>query len=244
MPLFTAIIPITVYAQESVEKLPFALVELYTSEGCSSCPVADQVLSALTHAAEQSRERVFTLSFHVDYWNYIGWTDPYSSAQNSNRQRQYTQTLKENSTFTPQMIINGQHSFGGYRGDLAAKHINAALDEEPPVGLKINSVTKKNGSLIIEYALSAIVSKSTLNFAVSEKELSQAVSTGENAGQILNHDNVVRKFISIPVTARTSSVTIENIPAINMKNSNLTVFVQDSVSLKILAADSTALNQI
>ena len=86
---------------------PFAVVELFASEGCSSCPPADELLSAITTAARSQKKRIFTLSFQVDYWNYLGWQDPFSSPENSQRQQQYARFLP-GGVYTPEMIINGK----------------------------------------------------------------------------------------------------------------------------------------
>src|SRR5438045_1264832 len=92
---------------------PFAVVELFASEGCSSCPPADNLLAELTQQAHAQGRQIFTLSFQVDYWNNLGWVDPFSSAQFTQRQYQYANTLETSSVYTPQMIVNGQYAFVG-----------------------------------------------------------------------------------------------------------------------------------
>jgi len=92
---------------------PVAVVELFTSEGCSSCPPADRILSRLTAETQRDHRRIYTLSFHVDYWDRLGWRDPYSSSANSDRQRQYAELMKLQSVYTPQMIVNGRIEFVG-----------------------------------------------------------------------------------------------------------------------------------
>ena len=82
------------------------LVELFTSQGCSSCPPADQMISNL--GRERGDVEIIPLSFHVDYWNYIGWQDVFSSNKWSERQRQYTAALPGNRTYTPQLVVQGQ----------------------------------------------------------------------------------------------------------------------------------------
>ena len=85
----------------------FAVVELFTSEGCSSCPPADAAVAKLLH---DYKENVYVLGFHVDYWNYLGWKDNFSCAAYSARQQQYGRTFQLNSVYTPQVIVNGQHN--------------------------------------------------------------------------------------------------------------------------------------
>jgi hypothetical protein len=86
------------------------LIELFTSEGCSSCPPADRLLEKL---AAENNDKVYVLSFHVDYWNYIGWKDPFSQARFSQRQRNYARQFSLESIYTPQMVVNGVAEFVG-----------------------------------------------------------------------------------------------------------------------------------
>ena len=89
------------------------IVELFTSQGCSSCPAADKNLTELLRKAELEGQPVYGLSFHVDYWNYIGWKDPYSSKQFTARQQAYRDHFEAESTYTPQMVVNGTTEFIG-----------------------------------------------------------------------------------------------------------------------------------
>ena len=91
---------------------PFVVVELFTSEGCSSCPPADELLSEIVDGRYENTD-VIGLSFHVDYWDYIGWKDPYASRDFTNRQRIYAEKLRSHQLYTPQMVVNGKHEFVG-----------------------------------------------------------------------------------------------------------------------------------
>ena len=101
------------HAEETKE--PFAVLELFTSEGCSSCPPADRLLSEMVQQARSSNPRIIPLEFHVDYWNYLGWVDPFSERRFSQRQREYGQAFQSSTVYTPQVIVNGKEEFGGYR---------------------------------------------------------------------------------------------------------------------------------
>ena len=92
---------------------PVAVIELFTSQGCSSCPSADQLLSQTINEAKKDGRKIFALSFHVDYWNRLGWADPFSTNEYSQRQRAYAAQLNDNSVYTPQMIVNGSRQFVG-----------------------------------------------------------------------------------------------------------------------------------
>ena len=107
----------------------FALVELFTSQGCSSCPAADKYLSELIEKAKKEGKTIFALSFHVDYWNYIGWRDPYSSKEFTDRQKTYFENTKTTSIYTPQVLVNGSEEFVGSN----KKGIEGAVDRKSVV---------------------------------------------------------------------------------------------------------------
>ncbi|MEO1256072.1 MAG: DUF1223 domain-containing protein, partial [Bacteroidota bacterium] len=101
------------------------MIELFTSEGCSSCPPADRLLSSVINNTDKNVE-VLGLSFHVDYWDYIGWKDPYASKAYSTRQRVYGRKFQNRSIYTPQMIVNGKHEFVGSNRNA----LNQSLSDE------------------------------------------------------------------------------------------------------------------
>ena len=130
----------------------FAVVELFTSEGCSSCPPADKLLGQIDERARADGSRVFPLAFHVDYWNHLGWTDPFSSEASSNRQRDYGRALHLESIYTPQMIVNGEREFVGSNGEIAEKAVSEALSrpEENTITLHLG-VGREYGDVLTEY---------------------------------------------------------------------------------------------
>ena len=109
---------------------PVAVVELFTSQGCSSCPPADAVLSRVDELAREKKLSVYVLSFHVDYWNRLGWTDPYSDDEFTRRQNQYAGLFRSNRVYTPQMIVNGQTEFVGSDAKRATQAIRRALTRD------------------------------------------------------------------------------------------------------------------
>src|SRR5437899_2881738 len=102
------------------------VVELFTSQGCSSCPAADKNLAEIIEKAEANGQQVIGLSFHVDYWNYIGWKDPYSKAEFTERQRKYALRMNSENIYTPQMIVNGESEFVGSDKNTSTKEIGKA----------------------------------------------------------------------------------------------------------------------
>ncbi|MGE0266938.1 MAG: DUF1223 domain-containing protein [Candidatus Omnitrophota bacterium] len=216
---------------------PFAVVELYTSEGCSSCPPADILLSQFTRESSESQQRIFTLGFHVDYWDYLGWPDAFARPEYSSRQRKYAQVQRSSSVYTPQMIINGIHSFGGNRSDQARKYIEEELKTAPKAAVHISSVSNIDRWVSFHYEIDPFVTGDWLNVAVVESALSFQVKRGENAGRTLEHDNVVRFFRSIPMEKNSGDVSVEIPAVVKMVNANVIIYVQDAATLQIKAAN-------
>jgi hypothetical protein len=167
-------------------------IELFTSQGCSSCPPADAVLGNLARRAD-----IVALSFHVDYWNYIGWKDPFSSAQPTERQRAYARALNQNSIYTPEMVVDGlAHTPGVYQGKLASL-IEQARQIPTPRATPILSLNGGN-TLSVGLVDHRLDTRSADVFlALYDQEHKTPVPRGENEGRTLNNFNVVRRFEKI-----------------------------------------------
>jgi hypothetical protein len=176
------------------------VVELFTSEGCSSCPPADDLLSEVVAESRATGRRVFPLAFHVDYWDDLGWPDPFADPAFSRRQRAYAQVFRSDRVYTPQMVVNGAVGFVGSDRAKAAREIAAALERNPPCGCTIAAADgAKPGTIVVAYAATPAAPGRVLNVAVVERGLSVTVRRGENAGKVLRHDNVVRAFQAQPI---------------------------------------------
>ncbi len=215
------------------------VVELFTSQGCSSCPAADKNLSDILQHAAQDERPVYGLSFHVDYWNYIGWKDPYSNKEFTERQRQYAQQLKLHTIYTPQMIVNGSTEFVGSSMGEAEKAIMEAFKYTPAYQLKITDIKTTNESATIRYTLNKDPLGEVLNIALVERNLENTVTRGENQGRKLHHDNVVRLFQTTKLK-RNGDIEIP-ISNINLQNSSVIVYVQDA-AWHVVAATSVPLD--
>ena len=222
------------------EAAPVAVVELFTSEGCSSCPPADRLLARVAAEARQSNDPVFTLSFHVDYWNYLGWADPYSDPAFSARQRAYSQALGE-TVYTPQMIINGRRAFVGSDAAKARRDLAEALRQPASVTLAagVSPVTAE-GVLLVSYAAPDLPADAVVHLAVVERGLSQRVTQGENTGRTLGHENVVRVFETL--TAPYGKVHLNLPEVLNLANASLIVYAQDVKTMAVLGATGIALH--
>jgi hypothetical protein len=177
-----------------------ALIELYTSEGCDSCPPADRWLSGLK-ATEVQAGRAVPLAMHVDYWDYIGWRDPYAQALFSARQREMSSINRAHMVYTPEILIAGKDfrpglfSVGGETFDEVLTRVNMS---PPRADLAVALTGSAERELKFEAAAklrNAVDSKdAVLYVAVFESGLSSVVAAGENAGKLLKHDFVVREW--------------------------------------------------
>ena len=171
----------------SVASVP-VVVELFTSEGCSSCPAADDVLRALEARQPVPGAEVIVLGEHVDYWNRLGWRDPFSAAQFSERQRQYASALGAGS-YTPQAVVNGRYELVGSRGqELAQRVAEAARAPRATVALSpaADALTVRVSNLPAGTPATDVL------LALTETGLATQVGRGENAGRLLHHAAVVR----------------------------------------------------
>ena len=164
------------------------VVELFTSEGCSSCPSADAALRELETAQSVPGVEVIALGQHVDYWNHLGWKDPFSAAQFTQRQQWYAQGFNEGN-YTPQAVVNGRYEFvGSRRQQLAQTVAEAARAPRATVTL-----TREAGNLSIKISnLPAGTKAAEVELALTETGLSSQVGRGENSGRLLHHAAVVR----------------------------------------------------
>ncbi len=223
---------------------PFAIVELFTSQGCSSCPPADHVLRDIIEEAEKTGKSIYGLSFHVDYWNYLGWKDPYSSPDFSNRQRHYNSRLKSRGSYTPQMIVNGVSEFVGSKRALAYKEVANALEAtaSQTVSIEVNTLQldKAKNQLSLDYQTIGNCKDCKIHFAAVESNLKDAVKRGENHGRTLKHDNVVRAFKTMDFqTADRVKLYLPN--GMNFSETAVIVYVQEKNYGQILGGDRQVL---
>src|ERR1700722_13811624 len=169
-------------AETSTSRGP-AVVELFTSQGCSSCPPADRVLGDLS-----TIPNVTALAFHVDYWDNIGWRDPFSIPNAVERQHRYVQALNLSSAFTPQAVINGQSSFVGSDKARILNAVAEATNDAVPVSLEVS-----DGVLTVNLPERQLRTAYTVFVAAYLPQASTPVGRGENSGRTLQEFNIVRQ---------------------------------------------------
>jgi hypothetical protein len=219
-----------------------ALVELYTSEGCDSCPPADRWLSSLGSRG-YGPGRVVPLALHVDYWDYIGWKDPYAQARFSSRQRKLAQLTRSAIVYTPQVLLQGR-DFRGWRGagfDEAVRRINSrparanielTLDARARGAFKVEAVAElRDASQRAEAAL---------YMASYENKLLSRVQAGENRGKTLAHDYVVFEWVG-PIEFKAgprlaAKRDLPLLPSAIPAHSGVVAFVQNRASAEVLQA--------
>ena len=174
-----------------------AVLELYTSEGCDSCPSADQWVSELP-AKKLATSRVVALAFHVDYWNQLGWVDPFSQGTFSERQRQHSRRRGASFVFTPQLLLNGQDYRRAMLFDDIDDRIKTINRGKPRAHIQLK--LSASGSALdskVEVAVSDGMDqrRAQVYIALYENNLVTAVKAGENRGRTLKHDFVVRELV-------------------------------------------------
>lgn len=189
---------------------PFALVELFTSEGCSSCPPADVALADIDAEARRTGAEVYALSFHVDYWNDLGWPDPFSDAANTRRQQAYARVLG-GGTYTPEAVVNGAEGFVGGDRSRLRRAVDAALARRSGVALVIE-LGRRADEVTARYRVTGAPPGSEVSVAWVERLREVDVRRGENAGRRLRHANVVRAWASLPLGAEGTGVQTLRVP--------------------------------
>ena len=188
---------------ETSQAAGVAVVELFTSEGCSSCPPADRVLAELAARANAGALPVYTLSFHVDYWNSLGWRDRFSSSRYSERQGNYSAISARGGVYTPQIVVNGEQECVGSNAARIDSLVDTALEHQARTRIALEAT---RGAHVIEvnYEVTGDTQARVLNLALVEPRADSQVERGENAGNHLTHVNVVRLFTTRALSAGTS----------------------------------------
>lgn len=227
------------------------IVELFTSEGCSSCPHADEVLSELDATQPVTGAQIIALGEHVDYWNQLGWIDPFSSNEFSKRQSAYANHFGLSSVYTPQMVVDGRDEFvGGNMSNAQDVIAKAAKSPKGHIELLISDANLAAPKLSIKANdLERVEAGDTADvlLAVTESNLRSEVSGGENAGRYLKHTAVVREISSLgQIEAGANSFeaqpTVQLAGNWNRNNLRVVLFVQERTSRRVLGAGMIGLS--
>lgn len=202
------------------------VVELFTSQGCSSCPPADEVLAQLS-----GRDDVIALSLHVGYWDYLGWRDTFAQDEFAQRQIAYRDAWHKSVVYTPQMVIQGLHDVRGNNADLVAKAITAAQQNDPPIAVTIE---RQGGMLKCRIEPGPKPVTGTVWIAKYAKSSTVDIERGENAGRRITYMNVVKSLNRIGTWSGTGPEEVA-MPQPE-QGEGVAVWIQDGDAGQIVAA--------
>jgi hypothetical protein len=228
------------------------VVELFTSEGCSSCPPADALLARLDATQPVEGAEVIPLAMHVDYWNDLGWADPFAFHQFSERQGEYAAAFGNNGVYTPQMVVDGVKEFNGGDEGLALEALNKAAREPKAEVLLARDPARTDASAGISVRIDKLPQQTGgdpvyVFLAVTESGLSSDVARGENTGRKLTHVGVVRVFQQLGAMpdagggAFKAEAVVPFEKGWRRENLRAVVFAQERGTRRVLAAASLKL---
>lgn len=225
----------TLQSQAS-ENNGFAVLELFTSEGCSSCPPADELMGKIEK--EYKDEPVYLLSYHVDYWNRLGWKDRFSSSENSQRQQQYSRILNSQ-VYTPQLVVNGKTEFVGSDENNIKNAIQKALFASKKTNVELSATVSQN-AVNVQYKASSTDPQNILLINLIEKHSSTQVGKGENEGRHLHHWQIVHKQTPITLTKQQEGTTTFQLPeGFSPENWEVIAFIQNMKTGEISGSAKT-----
>lgn len=215
---------------------PFALYDLFSSQGCYSCPAADELLSEELAQARDEGVRFFPLAWHVDYWDYLGWEDSWGHEDFTQRQYDYAAEWSATTVYTPQGVVNGKgEGFVGSSAEELSRAVNQALEWEPEatVSLRLIEAAQDSREVRVELEVGGAPEGSLLHLAVVERSLVEQPKRGENAGDTLRGDNVVRSWTQLSPDTEEVSLTVPD--DLVASESSLVVWVQTE-ELRVVGA--------
>jgi hypothetical protein len=211
-----------------------AVVELFTSEGCSSCPPADELVARIQK--EDNDKPVYILAFHVDYWNRLGWKDVFSSADYSKRQNEYANYLHLQSVYTPQIVVNGKTEFVGSEEGALRNAIKTNLQKTPAAQLTLNVSAASQNQATIKYNTEGTDKNTTLLLAVLQKNAQTKVERGENGGRTLSHVQIVRKLQKLALNGNSGSANVALPQGFDTRSWEIIGFLQNTANGSVTGA--------
>ena len=223
----------------------FALVELYTSESCSSCPPAERLTAEIRRMALAKRLNIFCVSFHVDYFDGGSWSDGFSDGRFSARQRAYEHKRFSGMYYTPQMIVNGKYQTLGHKRANAFDAINRSLKLPATVAVSVRQVKKEDGAIAVNACTVGKFENAALCVALVEHGIQRRITGGENKGRTLSMDNVVLEFKCIELAGPVGhefTFDLKQVPGGKRRNLGAVAFVQRTDNMDMLGAQSTQIH--
>ncbi len=224
---FIIILSIGLIPLEEPNYKPIVVLELFTSQGCSSCPSADRLLTEVSES--YGSENVIALSYHVDYWNYIGWKDPFSKKAYSDKQRKYSRKFFSSSIYTPQVVINGKEHFVGSKRHIMDSKLKSYSNKKAENLVAISNVKKAKDVVQLNYKIEGDIATKQLRLALVIKERITKINRGENKNKVLKNSNIVVNEVYVDLKSSSKQVKI-SIPDIVKETDELSIvaLIQDS----------------
>jgi hypothetical protein len=213
----------------------FAVVELFTSEGCSSCPPADDAVAKLLKAHSSN---VYVLGYHVDYWDNLGWKDSFSNAAYTQLQRDYAKTFKLSSVYTPQVVVNGTEQFVGSNESKLNTVVNNSLQQSSNIKLNVDAKAGDDHEITVHFSTDA--ANANVHVALIQLYATDKIQRGENSGATLHHVNIVRD-IKIEAASENGVAVLKLPDNLNRENCKVIAFVQNKNDEKIIAASEVSI---
>lgn len=240
--LLLIVLPVFNFSAERIvfSSKPILIAELFTSEGCSSCPSAEALLKEMADLTSKESIAVVGLAFHITYWDHLGWKDPYSQPEFTSRQKKYDEFLTTQQ-YTPQVILNGEFEFAG--GNPFAFRNAIAKAVSTPYYFSLGATaTHSDNKVTIDYAVDKKPKSESLNVALVQTSIENHVKNGENKDRVLKHYNVVRKFQTVDLDS-SGQLILELPPDLAVNKCEIVLYVQHRRNLRVMGASRIVLNQ-
>lgn len=239
--LFSIILILTFFnaLSQSNNSLQPVVLELFTSQGCSSCPPADKLIDKIQSENEGA---IIALSYHVDYWNYIGWKDPFSKKTFSDKQRNYASKFYTTSIYTPQVVVNGKEHFVGSNASVMSEKIKQyAKPKLNSNSIAISNLKRNDKGISINYTIEGQVDNKFLRLILVIRERETVVNRGENKNRTLKNSNIVVEEINVKLSSNTGTANIIIPDIITVSDDLAIVALLQSKNLEITGGTKIAI---
>jgi hypothetical protein len=225
-------IAIATNTTSSNDKNAFVVLELFTSQGCSSCPSADELVGEY-----KNNPNVITLSFHVDYWNRLGWVDTFSNSAYSQRQRDYAEQLNIDGVYTPQLVVNGITEFVGSNKSRVEAAVNTITSKGNTSSISINEFAVNGDKLTVKFSSTSITKKLFYSVLLVQNEATTFIKHGENKGVQLTNYTIVRDLVKVNKADAAENVNVNlQLPKGFTKKDYAIVILEQESNGKVIGA--------
>ena len=219
----------------------FVLIELFTSEGCSSCPPADEAVAEIQK--KYADKNILVLCYHVDYWDHLGWKDIFSSHEFTTRQEYYARLFNLGSIYTPQAIVNGAEEFVSSDKIKLTNAIEDQLKQKEESSIKLKAFQNVQGKIDVAYSTTKDDSnKDELILLLVQKSAANKIGKGENEGRTLHHINIVRNFSVLALSSIEETKTFDIPAGLKKEDVFVAAFIQNKKTGKITGIQSSQIN--